>query len=108
MTKFGKPALEQARDAVDLGHDHVCRVVPLGQVGDDVAGRVAADVVVALPGVGVDLGATLEERRDRLQRLRIQRPLHPRQPGHLEQLHEVPPPRRHVSVTTGPCAANGR
>jgi hypothetical protein len=31
MTKFGKPALEQARDAVDLGHDHVCRVVRLGQ-----------------------------------------------------------------------------
>jgi hypothetical protein len=22
--------------------------------------------------------------------------------------HEVPPPRRHVTVTTGPCAANGR
>lgn len=59
MTKLGKPTLGQARDAVDLGHDHVCRVVPVGQVGDDVAEQVAADVVVSLPGVGVDLGATL-------------------------------------------------
>ena len=52
-----QPALEQAGDAVDLGHDHVRGVAGGGDVRDDVLEAVAADVVVAAPRVAVDLGA---------------------------------------------------
>ncbi len=45
-------ALEQARDAVNLGHRHVGGIAGLAQARDHVREAVPADVVIAVPAVG--------------------------------------------------------
>jgi hypothetical protein len=57
LVRAEDPALDQRGDAMDVRQNHVRRVAAGRHVGDHVREAVTADVDVALPAIGVDLGA---------------------------------------------------